>query len=323
MLSILVLSHKGEGYEVANRLKHEGHVVKLWEEQSSGRFESGLCGATEINRYQDHLETADLVVALSPGVGRTADRIRKGGRLVVGGGIQNLLEDDPGFILCTAKLLGFELQPPPEGQDLILCGWFNGTDWIETYLVQEYTRLLDRSRGPRTEGMGYVTKKHPELLVNLNSFLASSDYRGFLGVKVVWAGGKLFFNGFITQLNGGLMASIVECTQVRLSDHLYATASGTQGLKRPSDHTGQAVRILAFDHNTQLRLTENASKHVWAHREDESLGFVSAGGDSLREARRRCYRTVSNVCTIDTVYRSDVGFTNIHDDSEVINALKG
>lgn len=311
MLSILILSHKGEGYEIADRIRQDGHIAKFWIESPEAQAEAKHEGLL-VNRYEEHIEAADLIIATSSRLGGLLEAVRKRGKAVVGGGICRLLDFNPDFALNVANLLGLTLEPPPEeGISLVLCGWFLGDRWSSTYMVQEYRRLLDHERGPTTNGMGWVCWPCSTLLDQLTSFLSGSGYKGFLGVRVEVINGGLYFNGFVTSLAGGILPALMEVTKGRLSDVLLNVAYGREVLTK-SKLVGLSLKVLAYN-NASLRITDPMRRHVWSHSEQDSLGYITSCGDNPREARRRANRTASNACTIDTIYRSDIGLNCIQE----------
>lgn len=305
MLSILLLSHRGEGNEIASRLSQDGHVVKFW-------VSTGFCGAPqEVHKYYEHVETADLIVACSPGVGGLCEQLRSRGKLVLGGGVQDSLTEVGTFAQSVAKLMNLKTEETlKEGISVIPCGWFLGDRWGHTFLAQSYRRLLDGERGPKNDSMGYLVWRAEGMLDSLTSFLASVEYRGFLGVKIELVDDVPYFLGFETSLAGGLVPAVVECSKLKLTDLLMATARGQEVSLRGQDLFGVSVRVLG---STPLYSTDLMSKHIWVHNEAESLGYVTAAGDSPREARRRCYRTIGNATTLDMIYRSDIGAQSIYD----------
>jgi len=305
MLSILLLSQRGEGYEIAGRLCQDGHSVRYWRA-------NGFRGAAkEVHRYEEHVEASDLVVAVDAGTGRICDELRSRGKLVLGGGVQESLSQEGMFPQSVAKMMNLNLEAAPrEGISVIPCGWFLGDRWGHTFLAQNYRRLLDGERGPQTDSMGYMAWRAEGMLEQLTPFLASVEYRGFLGVRIELVDDVPYFVRFETGLSGGLIPAIVECAKTKLIDLLLSTARGMDSSLRGQDLFGVSVRILG---NQELKSTEVMKKHIWSHDEGESLGYVTAAGDNPREARRRCYRTIGNATTLDSIYRSDIGAQSIYD----------
>lgn len=306
MLSILLLSHKGEGHEIADRLVQDGHVVRFWNQ-------SGFRGTPqEVHRYEDCIEATDLVVAASSRVGGICDSLRERGKLVLGGGVQSTLES-PEFARMIAKMMNVSTEPPPkEGVSIVVCGFFLGDRWGHTFLAQNYRRLLDGERGPQTSSMGYMVWRAEGLLNHLVSFLSEAQYRGFVGVRIELVDDVPYFVGFETSLSGGLIPAIIECTRTRLDDLLLSTARGQDVSLRGQDLFGLSVKIVSFNAE-ELRVTDLMARHVWLSPDETSLGYITAAGDTPREARRRCYRTIGNATTLDHVYRGDIGAQSIYD----------
>jgi hypothetical protein len=311
MLSILLLSYKGEGYEIIEHLIKEKHHVKYWVEEPDPQI---VYKGEKVNRYQDHLETADLVVSLHPRFGRICEELRAGGKVVIGGGVQDLVTSSPVFQTSLVKLLGIIPAVNPKGPRILICGWFDGQRFVRHYVVQHYHRFLDGERGPLVQGMGYVAKVEDfTMLEDVAMLLRQTGYRGFFGVETVFDGSLDYqLLETITVPSGGLIAAISECEVIPLGHLLFSVASGRHLAHPSSLYYGMSVNVRYFTPPV-LETQERAEKHIWRDGDPNSFGYVSARGEDIREARRRIYRTIANNTTIDAIYRRDIGLDSIWD----------
>ena len=320
MLSILLLSQKGEGYETIDRLIKEDNYVKYWVEDTQKLFDQSQ--GTKVNRYDQHIETSDIVISLNPRYGRICEEVRRGGRMALGGDLQGFLVDNEVYRANVLKFLDIhDEEVVDQPFSTILCGWFNGNQWLSTYVVQHYNRLLDGDRGPAVGNMGYVALREDSRINELAEMLRIANYRGFFGVEVFLVGDQLYLDHLITTPCEGLIAAIQEISGTSLTNLIFAVASGKQLPSCSSKSYGISVGLRQLGIDRKLNDLETpAKKHFWPSCDSLIQGYVSAKGESIREARRRVYRTVANITTIDTVYRKDIGVNSIWDWKEGANA---
>ena len=314
MLSILLLSHKGEGHELIDRLIKEGHHVKYWVETKVDPPVQAKHAGQAVDSYTGHLPTTDLVVSFNARNGGRCESLREGGKLVVGGGVQSLVEGNEAFRHSLVKLLDLKETNVVDGPRVILCGWFNGKDFLYSYVVQHYSRMLDGERGPSVTNMGYVAKVEPSTILHrIIPTLQELDYRGFFGVELVYSKDQAKLLEFVLNPSGGLLAAISECTNLALGEMLYSVASGNQYIPLRPNGTqyGIAVNIQYLDQMPVKPDDPKVGKHIWESYSPQCLGYISARGEDVREARRRAYRTIANHTTIDALYRRDIGANSI------------
>lgn len=311
MLSVLILSQRGEGYEIGHRLVHEGHFVKLFIADTEVRITSMHERYQQVDRYQEHIQISDLVVVASDGFGALADQLRKNRKLVVGGTLQDVLGRDSILTSAAMKLLDVEYaEEQPNEQTVSLCGWFNGKEFWETFVVQCYERLLESDRGPRMQDMGCLAWRELSMITRLTPILASTSYRGFVGIELGVTPDDSRFKSFRTSISGGELPAIVELMGKPLASTLVVVASGQTRELLHQNQFGIAVKLLAFN-PLELTVPEPAQHHYWPHVIEGSLGYISARGISPQEARRRVYRTISNSAPVDVIFRRDIGCSSI------------
>lgn len=309
MLSILILSQNGEGYELSQKLLNEGHIVKYWNGRETinswpkhERFQA-------INRYEEVISTSDLCVVL--GGGNLADRISQARKLVVGGTLQDLLLAGKPLEQVGMNLLGLNKSNKEGLFDLTLCGWFNGIEFINSFIVQHYTRLLDGNYGPVVKDMGCLVWREESCLTNLIPLLQETKYKGFIGIDVKMTEDELYFEQFTFNLNASMLMAIIECSQVSLANILYAAAS-QRVLNKSKGNIGIAVNLLDFGGpNPKLNKPQEADKHFLPAIETGHLGCVAARGESIHEVRKRVYRSISNIVSLDVIYRKDIGCSSL------------
>lgn len=307
MLSVLILSQKGEGNELADKLVSEGNVVKFWVKDPAERV-AIKPSWQEIDRYEEHLATADLCIFTSSGFGGVAKELRERGKMVVGGVLQDVLVKDPGVRDAAIRLMSLAQVIPSSGVEASLCGWYDGKNWI-TLLSQQYSRLMEGNRGPKLD-MGCVVGVEESLVVNLTPILQSTEYRGFVRVEVVIHPDEMYFKSI--DCNHSALEVIASCEALRCSLTNLLTSTARGRLRSPEyPQYGLSLKILGFSSSAKFQPPEAAIKHCWKTYGDHVLGYISAGGSTPTEARRRVYRTAANSTNIDTIYRRDVGCSSI------------
>lgn len=296
MFNILILSKQGEGYGLIDRIKKEGHIAKLWIENPSVRevYQTLLHEGQAINRYEECLESADLVISASVGFGGVCDRVRKDGRLALGGGIQDLLITDELMRESASRLLN----PIVPGNFVV--GVYN-EGWKGVFEGRVERSLLEGDRGPLTEGMGCVVIPALDTL-ELHHILNS--YTGLIGILSTNVG-KQFFNPIATCIFPAMM----ECIKGSVTDYLMQLAKNGKVSYHP-ERVGLSSRVGYLEPMDELKLSPEAEKHFWRHYEPGSFGYFSSSGETIREARRRVLRSIEKNVPRECVYRRDIGDTS-------------
>lgn len=312
MLSILILSQKGEGKEIADKLINEGHVVKFWVEspEAEAKRAEALYPWQTIDRYEEAVLTADLCIFTSSGIRGLAEDLRKRGKMVVGGIVQDLLVKDAGVREAALSLMNLPSVSTP-GTSISFCGLYDGKTWF-TALAHRYTRLMDGERGPEL-GLGCILTPEGCSLEHLTPILEASGYRGYIGIELTMTSEGVFFEKFNTGIGGLELSAISEVLQQPLGEMLYNLAAGRLKLDR-SLPFGLSIKLLDFSDLGVFNPPSQALKHCWRTFDNYCLGYVSAGGTTPNEARRRAYRTVYNSVNLDTIYRKDIGAGSIFEE---------
>src|SRR3989344_2049537 len=108
----LFVSHIALAGDLAWTLKNEGHRVRFWiEDRDSKDIYDGF--VEKVDDWKEHADWADVIVFDDiEGFGKEASRLRKQGKLVVGGTeYTDKLEDDKGFGQEEIKTVGISVLP--------------------------------------------------------------------------------------------------------------------------------------------------------------------------------------------------------------------
>lgn len=303
MLSILILSQRGEGNELITKLKDEGHFPKIFQAEGKPVDER-----YQVNRYQDSGTTSDMVIAASAGSGGLAESIPHGRSIVVGSRVCKLLVDNDEIKRALAKLLDLQLNEGLKGPEIIYGGWFHpSSGWLGQYVIQEYNRMLDNNRGPYVSGVGYVVSadSHIHFLESATSFLKDLGYHGWFGVRFVATDEGLALKCFDTDFASGYLPAVVAIER-KLTNILQALAHGSQLQSKDSFALSIAVAGPVVN-----KPSSEALKYMWYK---DGVWIITSSGATVREARRRAHRTLKNHMSDESVYRSDIGKVNIFEE---------
>jgi len=110
-LKFLFVTHEALCVDLAWHVKKEGHDVKFCI-QSKEDKDVGDGFVDKVDNWTDHQNWADVIVFDDTGFGETADKLRKEGKLVVGGSVYtDKLEDDRDFGQEELKKAGINILP--------------------------------------------------------------------------------------------------------------------------------------------------------------------------------------------------------------------
>lgn len=307
MLNIVILDQQGETHGLAARLAQKGHIVKLWSEQPPEQTHKPLFGPRSIDKYEAHVEAADLLISNNPRTGGVAERVRESGRMALGGRVQEQLVEDQ-WQLQIADMLGLPLTQ--ETANFGLYGLYDGQRWKAQFLVHYYNRMVDGERGPVTSGMGCLAKPIENSALNLlNEFLQGLQLSGFFGLKIYDNGVRLALGSFQTFLAPVEFAAIAEVIRGDDLDVLYSMLQSHKEADYLPGMLGAALRVVYLDtQDTELQHTPEAWKHFWPENQSGLLGIGSARGYKLSELRSRIFRTIESLATPGSVYRTDLGY---------------
>lgn len=320
-MKVLMISLKGDGLGICQKIAQEGHTVYAF--IKNPRFD--LCGVglyERIPSWRPYMDQADLILADTNGFSS----------------LEGILKQR------SKPILGFADFPDPEegtrdyvdGVNVSVEGWFNGRDWIKPFVCSfKDTRFLMHDLGPDTICMGVVTfavdqnKLIEETLLLLTPSLKKSGYRGPLSInrvindEITWTLKPTY--GFTYDTTEALMEGLEE----PFADFLFEVAQGSKKEMNLSSDYCIAVRLsippwpmsepISGVGRTVLGLSKENLRHVYfsdVYKDEEGYycatgsGIIlkaTAHGRSVKEARRRVYRTLDNINIQDKQYRLDIG----------------
>jgi phosphoribosylamine--glycine ligase len=238
------------------------------------------------------------------------------------------------------QLMPCIIQRRIDGIEISTEGFFNGKDFVKPYNhTFEKKRFMEDDKGCNTGCMGNVVfttkgnKLTDSVIEPLSPLLRKMSYIGPIDVNSILTKDEGYFIEFTTRYGYDAIQAFSELVKGSLFDFHYKIA------------TRQAKEIDCFDKDFALgvRLSlppwpssddrvkklkgiqvldipKQAEKHVWLSdamlNEEEQLtmagvdgvvGCVTARGSSIRECKRRVYRTIQNISIHnDLQYRMDI-----------------
>lgn len=232
------------------------------------------------------------------------------------------------------------VQDVVDGVEVSTEGWFNGRDWISPFNhTFEEKAFMPVKGAPMTGCMGNVvmTVSKPdrlcqETVMKMTNALRVAGYRGPLDVNAIVTKDKVYALEFTARFGYDAIEALMEGLQEPIADLLFETAVGIKKGMEVTNDLMIAVRVsqppFPDDNEEQARfyrgspvdgLTELDQPHVLfsdvmledgkpvAAGVDGLLLKATAFGRTIPEAKKRVYRTISNIKVVDIQYRSDIG----------------
>ena len=263
--------------------------------------------------------------------------------------VANGKEDMVGMLKHYSGQTGeFGLQKRVSGIEVSTELWFNGKEVLNVNHTMEEKSLMDNGIGAKTGSMGSVvweghqdSRLYREGVGKAVKALQRANYRGPFNLNTIVTKSKLYGLEFTARFGYDAIFPFLEGHRGKVSDLLYGVATGV--LNEIKMRTGWNIGITfciepyPILDNIELPLgvpivglnTHNL-RHIWLHdvqMENDryvcagnggNLGVITARGDTIREARRRVYRTMDNLIIPNVMYRRDIG-SRVNND---INTLK-
>lgn len=338
MASILLISSVGEGIPLGLKLSQEGNICKLF--INDLRVKPHLNGSKNLSVIQDPiglLEQFDLVVITSPGIGHYGEECKAKGIKVLGGLFQDKLVMDEEYPLQVRDILYPGSSSKIEDSiPVAVTGWFDGENFLFSYLTINYDRFLNQDRGPYANS-GSVCRLLPDskisslILTPMQELLTKVDFLGPITVPFSVYKESFSINSFIPFIDSSFFP-FLELVKSSVWEVLWKviqkdpniflrreeTSIGVSLSVPPYPYTHLAEKTLSSGY---LKIPDPARSHTYIFPETTNgyLGCVTARGDGINEARRRAYRTISNIVVSDFVqYRTDIG----HNSEDIFNLLK-
>lgn len=328
MLSVLVVSKDGEGYGLANKLAKEKNFVKFYTEAETGR-------GYKLPKRVDHIdaeENQDAVICFlgEDGEFSGTDRVASMGKPAIGfGGLCTKLKDED----FHEKLLGLTKFGPHDGTgyEYDMYRFFNGSTYLPfTIVAVQDRRIGEGDRGLECESAGCTVKvvmgEQDNAFKDLERFLAKAKFVGLIGFRYVSG----IQTHILTRLNCGMLYAFCELCYFPFTELLMSVLYDLPFTGK--FRSGVGVSVLTslppypFPFPTVVPLgsfvlqDDDYMKHfvvedVWVDVEGRKwtgshgiVGWSTAFGTNVREARRRAYRTLRNaVINKNLQWRSDVG----------------
>ena len=226
--------------------------------------------------------------------------------------------------------------PPTKPEFSIGC-WFNGIDFVfPVFAIVDDNYFMDRDRGyPCIMGSTVRVFKEPpkiftDTLWKLKSCLRGANFRGFMIADCATIEGLTEFIDVYPHFRADSIYAIMESMQEELGRTLVEIFNG--GKKN--------IRCCKYEYSIAVRISvppypyprppfesfrkdikgycEGNAKHIWLREVDKDekgrwkiaggiIGAVTARGDTIKECRRRAYRTISNLDIEWLQYRQDIG----------------
>jgi len=239
----------------------------------------------------------------------------------------------------------FELQEKVEGIEISTELWFNGSSVLSVNHTMEEKTLMEGGIGPKTGCMGDVvwigtqdSKLYREGIGKMVSILNKVKYRGPIDLNTIVTKSKLYGLEFTARFGYNALFSLLELYSGRLGDLLYGVASGST--KSLNFKKGWSISVtfnlepypmdVEPDYSKDILvqgISRQNLKHIWfydVYKKGDSFACSGNGGNlgcvtarslsgstgdenTVREAKRRAYRTLSNLIIPDVMYRRDIG----------------
>jgi phosphoribosylamine-glycine ligase len=222
------------------------------------------------------------------------------------------------------------------GYPLTIEGWFNGNQFIVSLLAYIYDRLMVENIGPRVESMGAVIfgkfkkgRLYNEILKAMELPLRQVNYRGPVSIDCICNEHEFYAKKIHAYSRPAITNALCESTKEPISNILFSLVTGEQLRSINLDDWTISVTLslppwpykntLSYETVHLKGINNDNKKHIWladacykdgeyyCRRNSGYIGSVAARGKTIREARRRAYRTISFLEIPDLQYRVDIG----------------
>jgi len=232
------------------------------------------------------------------------------------------------------------IQEKVKGVEVSTEGWFDGASFTHFNHTLEKKRMLDGDRGCLLGCAGNVVwstegdKLTDYCLTPLTALLQKVDYLGPIDVNMIVTEDKCYFLEFTPRFGHDAIQTLMELMRKPLFDYFWNLqmkknlpafkqeyAIGVR-LSFPPYPFGREIKgyFKQLEGLKVLDVPPEAESHVHYYDVkfengkpqlagvDGALGCATARGETIRECRRRVYRTINNICkSKDIQYRSDIG----------------
>jgi len=304
------ISKHGDIHPIAKRIENEDNDVSMF-----------VCKDEDL-LVDKHITSInpDIIVIDSYGFGSISSRLRNKGFSVVGGSrLTDQLDSDDTVSEKVLKMCGLSTSGN-NGVNVRIDGWFNGTCFINhLYSVDDII----------TSGLAQ-DKLYKEGLIRLSAALAKAGYVGPASITAVVTKDSVWYKDLRARFSANTMLMFKEGLKGKLSNVFIALSQGQKRMFmfKPGYFTLVQISVhpnTLFDGSQYHdiiapNIPEETVKHLWLFgfvKKQENMysyrghggriAVATARGDTIREARRRVYRTVFNLQIPNILFLKDVG----------------
>ena len=328
MASVLVIADEWKGTSLAAKLAMDGHIVKIYPLDRVVRLK-GFKNLTYLGNPSPLIEQFDLILGNNESFDIPDGLHHLGGSSF----ISKLANDSQYQLKVINSLLGEYISPINLSNELIP---FTLSCWVDNmkiytpfFLTLHHERLMPSNIGPRIE-MGLVTSPLPDnsevgkVMMQLLELLVKVKFVGLLSLTGIATQEAITITRISGELSDSLLLAMSELIIEPLFDFLYKLSTNELKGVTFEHHPfhGMAVTLLnpPGSEVNKIKIEPRALKHFhlanmqkdeddYSLATDDSLiGYITARGDTLRECRRRVYRTLERLKPPkEWMYRIDAG----------------
>jgi phosphoribosylamine--glycine ligase len=237
------------------------------------------------------------------------------------------------------RMKGFQLQRKVEGVEVAVCGFFNGTRFIDRVNFNfEHKKLFPGNIGPSTGEMGTSmfwagqNRLFEETFGKLEDWLADEGYVGSIDINCIVNGSGIYPLEFTPRFGYPTIALQEESMESSTGAFLYDLAHGNDPELEVRDGYQVAVRVVLppFPFDDERTYAENSRNAAVVFRTDSREGIhiedakrvdgqwrvagdsgmpviVTGKGETMQAAREQAYGRVDDVVMPNMYYRDDIG----------------
>lgn len=309
-MKYVFISRDGDILPLAQRIEAEGNQVDVY-----------ICKDSDL-LLDKHITAygPDTIVFDSFGFGNLANRLRKADFPVIGSSLlTDQLDNDSTYSKKVLQMCGLPVDGP-YAIPITIDSWFNGLQFLSIlYTLDDVVFTGNTS-----------DKLFEQGIAKLAYALKKSNYRGPISLMAMVGKDSIYYKGLKARFAPASMLVMREGLKGRVSNVLQAMATGQNRffMMKPGWFTSIQISLNSnplFDGCTNYEidvdgLTDDIAKHLWLYGFSKKsadrytytgrggrIAVVTARGDTIREVRRRAYRTIHNMKIKEMLYLSDVG----------------
>lgn len=290
------------------------------------------CIASNLNQLME-VERPDIVVFDSLHLGKAADYLREKGVSVFGSGRwADTLSNGGSYAKGIMKRVGITPFKKEVGVRVSCGAWWNGFSLLSPYISFNENRELTGSLGRVVKSSGNVSHSvsvksriFKESIEKMERLLKKTKFRGNISLSCIATKDRLYGISFLT--SSLFLPSLLESYKGSVTELLVSITEGRE-IKgeftsdytlsvpvsippRPFDCDCLDVEVggicpsnLRHLYLTNLKLDGDMYRSA---RGEGELLVASARGRDVNEAKKRAYKTISNLSIEDVQYRTDIG----------------